>query len=77
MVKWYSQDEIPNKSRNIVIRLNKKSIHYCGDYTYNKDCEEEPLDWKKFTSHILLLNHCPFEWCYWDDVEKLLNKDQK
>lgn len=78
MVKWYSQDVEPKESKNIVIRiLNDKSIIYCGDYTHNRNKEWIDLDWKKFTSHILLVRHSKFEWCYWEDVEKMLNKDLK
>lgn len=77
MVKWYSQDVEPKKSKNIVIKMSDNSIHYYGDFTYNKTNEENPLDWKKFRAYILLLNHDKFMWCYWDDVEKLLNKDLK
>ena len=76
MIKWYSQDIEPTKSKNIIVR-NNKSVHIYGDYSHNKDNELEPLSWKKFKSHMLLTFHSEFEWAYWEDVEKMLLKDLK
>ena len=76
MIKWYSQNIEPTKSKNIIVR-NNKSVHICGDYSHNKDNELEPLSWKKFKSHMLLTFHSEFEWAYWEDVEKMLLKDLK
>jgi hypothetical protein len=77
MIKWYSEDIEPTKSKNIVIKMNDNSVHYYGDYTYNKSNEVNPLDWNKFKAYILILNHSKFEWCYWEDVEKMLIKEKK
>lgn len=76
MVKWYSSKIEPENSKSILLRFDeKKDIHYIGDYSYNLTNEYKNLDWNGFKAFILLTRHSDFEWCYWDDVEELLNKD--
>lgn len=74
MIKWYSEDIEPTKSKNIFVRVNKDFVQCIGDYSHNKLNEYKPLDWKTFKCHMLLTFHTTFEWCYWEDVEKVLLK---
>lgn len=77
MVKWYSSKFEPENSKSILLRFDEKNdIHYIGDYSYNLTNEYKNLDWNGFKAFILLTRHSDFEWCYWIEVEKMLNEDR-
>lgn len=78
MVKWYSDDIEPVKSKNILVKYNgTNNIQFYGDYSINARNLNYEMDWKTFKSYVLCLTHGGFKWCYWSEAEKVLLKGIK